>query len=91
MAGITLKSLAARLGVHPSLISRVLRNDPKARLSEKRRREILAAVKESGYRPDHAGRALRNRRSSIVALAKKIAHLVTCRLSSVVKVFARIP
>ena len=69
MAGITLKSLAARLGVHPSLISRVLRNDPKARLSDKRRREILAAVKESGYRPDHAGQALRNRRSSIVALA----------------------
>jgi LacI family transcriptional regulator len=65
----TLKSLGQLLGVSPSLISRVLRNDRNGRVSEAKRAEILAAVRTSGYRPNHAGRALRNQKTKIIALA----------------------
>jgi DNA-binding LacI/PurR family transcriptional regulator len=65
----TLKSLGQILGVSPSLISRVLRNDRNGRVSEAKRAEILAAARTSGYRPNHAGRALRNQKTKIIALA----------------------
>jgi LacI family transcriptional regulator len=65
----TLKSLGQLLGVSTSLISRVLRNDRNGRVSEAKRAEILAAARTSGYRPNHAGRALRNQKTKIIALA----------------------
>jgi LacI family transcriptional regulator, galactose operon repressor len=68
MPRITLKYLAAELGTHPSIISRVIRNVPDARVSEAKRQRILALVRATGYRPHHAGRSLRNRSTQILAL-----------------------
>ncbi len=56
------------VGVHFSLVSRVLRSDPSARLSDEKRAEILAVAKELGYRPNRLARSLRARKSNILAM-----------------------
>ncbi len=64
----TLRDVAQRAGVHPSLVSRVVNDDPKAYASEETRRRILLAVQELGYRPHFAARGLRMSRSLTIGL-----------------------
>jgi LacI family transcriptional regulator len=64
----TLKSLSITLGIHPSLISRVLRGSSDARVSDEKRQLILKAAKDAGYRPDRMGRSLKFRSSKVVAV-----------------------
>lgn len=64
----TLRDVAERAGVHPSLVSRVVNGDPKAFASEKTVQRIRAAVKELGYRPHFAARGLRMSRSLTMGL-----------------------
>jgi LacI family transcriptional regulator len=64
----TLKHLAARAGVHPSTISRVVNNDPLLRVSPETRARIEALLQETGYRPDVVARSLKLRQTFVLAM-----------------------
>ncbi len=58
---LTLKELAAHVGVSPSTVSVVLRGESKERkISKKTQDKIWNAVQELGYQPNIAARRLRN-------------------------------
>jgi LacI family transcriptional regulator len=65
---VTLKELAARAGVHPSTVSRVVNNDPVLRVSAQTRARIEALLEETDYRPDVVARSLRLRQTFVVAM-----------------------
>jgi LacI family transcriptional regulator len=65
---ITLKDLAARAGVHPSTVSRVVNNDPVLRVSAQTRARIEALLEETDYRPDVVARSLRLRQTFVLAM-----------------------
>ena len=65
---ITLKDLAARAGVHPSTVSRVVNNDPVLRVSAETRARIEALLAETDYRPDVVARSLRLRQTFVIAM-----------------------
>ena len=56
---VTLRDVAELVGVDPSAVSRVVNNDPRVSVSEATRKRILAAVEQSGYRPNLGARGLR--------------------------------
>ena len=62
----TIRTVAARAGVSKSLVSLVLQNSP--RVSETKRRAVLKAVAELGYRPDPVARSLAERRTRTVGV-----------------------
>lgn len=64
----TLKSIAQSLGLHHSLISRVLRGADDVRVSEEKRRLILQTARDVGYRPNRMGSSLQSQASKVVAL-----------------------
>ncbi|MEO6943960.1 MAG: LacI family DNA-binding transcriptional regulator [Lacisediminihabitans sp.] len=65
-ASVTLKDVAARVGVTSASVSMALADSP--RISEKTKEAVRAAALELGYVPSSAGRALRNQRSEAVAV-----------------------
>jgi LacI family transcriptional regulator len=65
---VTLKELAARAGVHPSTVSRVVNEDPSLRIAAETRARIEALVAETGYRPNGLARSLKLRQSFMVAV-----------------------
>lgn len=65
---VTLAEIAKKVGVHVSLVSRVLRDDSSAKLSAAKRAQILAVAKATGYRPNRLGRSLRTGRTSIIGM-----------------------
>lgn len=64
----SLTTIAKEVGVDPSLVSRVLRDDPGARISPKKRAHILEVVERTGYRPNRVAQSLRMRRTHILAM-----------------------
>ena len=64
----TLRSLAEELGVHPSLISRVLRDDPGVRVSGEVRARVVELATKAGYRPNRVGRSFRTRETQILGM-----------------------
>jgi len=56
---VTLRDVARTANVHPSLVSRVLSQDPRARVSAHTRRRILSAAQRLGYHPNALARGLR--------------------------------
>lgn len=64
----TLGDIAARAGVSISAVSRILRDDPKARAGDDTRERVRRIAAELNYRPNFAGRALRASRTYAVAL-----------------------
>lgn len=64
----TLKTIAQSLGLHHSLISRVLRGSSDVRVSEEKRRLILQTARDVGYRPNRMGSSLQSKASQVVAL-----------------------
>ena len=65
---ITLRDIAEKAGVSKSLVSMYLNHDPRARLTDAKRREIDRLVAETGYRPSHAARVLRQGRSKTLGM-----------------------
>ncbi len=65
---VKLSDVAARAGVSPAAVSRVLSGDATVRVSAETRERVLAAARELEYVPNHAARALRTARTSTVAL-----------------------
>ncbi|MGD7733906.1 LacI family DNA-binding transcriptional regulator [Propionibacteriaceae bacterium G57] len=64
--GVTIRDVAQLAGVSKSLVSLVLRGDP--RVSEERRAAVLTAMAELDYRPNHAARSLSTARSGVVGI-----------------------
>lgn len=64
----TLTDVARRAGVDVSLVSRVLRNDPKGFASQATRARILEAADELGYHPHATARGLRPARTMTLGL-----------------------
>ena len=65
---VTLEFIARKVGVDVSLVSRVLRGDPKARISDEKRKKILSIARSTNYRPNRMARSLRTRRMKILAM-----------------------
>ncbi|WP_236792241.1 LacI family DNA-binding transcriptional regulator [Amycolatopsis sp. GM8] len=64
----TLRDVADAAGVHFSLVSRVLRDDPRGFASKDTRARILRAADEVGYRADASARGLRSSRTMTLGL-----------------------
>lgn len=64
----TLSDVAAVAGVHPSLVSRVLRDDPRGYASEQTRIRIRDAAAQLGYRANANARGLRSSRLMTLGL-----------------------
>ena len=66
---VSLKSIAAHLGLSTAAVSRVISRSPAARsIPERTQQKILAAALEFGYQPNLAARSLRNRRTFTVGV-----------------------
>jgi len=65
---VTIKELAAQLGVSHSVVSSVLNNKPYCGVSEKRRREILDKAAELNCHPHPQARALKRGRTNLVGI-----------------------
>lgn len=63
---VTLKDLAAHLGISFSTVSRALRSDH--HVSDKLRARVLAAAEELGYIPNSGARLLHNSLSTVIGL-----------------------
>jgi LacI family transcriptional regulator len=66
--GSTIVDVAKLANVTPSVVSRVLNEDPTLRIKAETRTRIERAVEMLGYQPNHAGRALRRSRSDVVGV-----------------------
>jgi len=64
---VTLKSIADRVGVVPSTVSRIIRKDKTCYINKVKKEAILRAVREMGYSPNIAARNLVTGRTSHVA------------------------
>jgi LacI family transcriptional regulator len=60
--------VAARAGVDPAVVSRVLNANPNLSIRESTRQRVLAAVEELGYQPNYAARSLRTAHTRTLAL-----------------------
>lgn len=73
----TVKSIAAAVGVSPSVVSAVLNGSRHVRMSDATRAKILQAVEEMGYTANLAARALRTSRTGVLAVvAPKLSNPV---------------
>ncbi|MBX3030476.1 MAG: LacI family DNA-binding transcriptional regulator [Chloroflexi bacterium] len=60
--------MAARVGVDPSVVSRVLNADPTLKITDATRERVLAVVQQLGYRPNALARGLRMATTSALGL-----------------------
>lgn len=67
MARIGIKDIAARAGVSPATVSRVL-NNRAGTMTEETRRRVQRVIEETGYRPSNAARSLRLDRSATLGV-----------------------
>lgn len=65
---VTLADVAARARVHPSVVSKVVSGDARLRIRPETRRRVLAAVRETGYRPNALARSLRSARTGMLGV-----------------------
>lgn len=66
---VTLKDIARRAGVDPTVVSAVLRSCKKVRCSQKTRERILALVEEMGYCRNSVASALRSGKTHLIGVA----------------------
>jgi DNA-binding LacI/PurR family transcriptional regulator len=65
---ITQRDVAARAGVSVSVVSAVLAGSKSVRMSPETRERVEEAIADTGYRTNHAAKALRQSRSGIVSV-----------------------
>ena len=65
---VSLKQLAAHLGLNPATISVVLNDVPGRSIPQTTRDRIKAAAKELNYQPSHLARSLRSRRTQTIGI-----------------------
>jgi LacI family transcriptional regulator len=65
---VTIRDVATAAGVDPSLVSRVVNDDPKASASAATRERILEVVERLGYRANAAARSLASARTQTLGL-----------------------
>lgn len=66
--GATLKDVAALAKVHPSTVSRVLRNVENLKISKDTKERIFKAINELNYQPDQTARSLKLKKSHTIGL-----------------------
>jgi len=64
----TIRDVARIAKVDPSLVSRIVNNDPKASASDATRKRVLDVVAELGYRANSAARMLKTARTQMIGL-----------------------
>ena len=64
----TIRDVAKLARVDPSLVSRIVNNDPKASASVATRKRVLEVVEELGYRANSAARMLKTARTQMIGL-----------------------
>lgn len=64
----TMRDVARLAGVDPSVVSRLLNDDPRLSVSASTRQRVLEAIEQLDYRPNAAARALRTSRSRLIAV-----------------------
>lgn len=67
-ARATLRDVGREAGVDPSLVSRVINDDPKAYATTETRTRILAAIRLLDYKPNASARGLRLARTSTIGV-----------------------
>jgi DNA-binding LacI/PurR family transcriptional regulator len=68
----TIVDVAARAGVSKSLVSLALRGDPRVR--EEKRRAVLRAAEQLGYRPNAVARSLVSKRTNVIGVMLSDLH-----------------
>jgi len=66
MIATTLKDIADKAGVHPSTVSRVLRDKEEIQASTKKREHIIRLARELNYQPNQMARSFRLRKSQTI-------------------------
>lgn len=72
---VTLKEIAQRAGVDPTVVSAVLRGSGRGRCSQKTKEKILALVEEMGYCRNSVASALRSGKTRLIGVAMPSPHL----------------
>ena len=62
----TMKDVARRAGVHPSVVSRYMSGDPVLQISDGTRQRVAESVREMGYRRNAVARSLRTSRTRTI-------------------------
>ncbi|ARF18037.1 LacI family DNA-binding transcriptional regulator [Sporosarcina ureae] len=65
---VTLKDVAKLVGVHPSVVSRVINNDGNLKIKEETRKRIQQAIEELNYRPNLSARNLKNSETKMLGM-----------------------
>lgn len=65
---VTLKDVAKFVGVHPSVVSRVINNDHNLKVRESTRNRILSAVEELNYQPNQSARNLKMNKTKMLGM-----------------------
>lgn len=65
---VTIRQVAKAAGIDPSVVSRVLLQDPNLRIRAETRQRVLNVVKELNYRPNAIARSLRTARAGAFGL-----------------------
>jgi|GEM_PF-4379037 len=72
---VTLKDIAQRAGVDPTVVSAVLRGSGRVRCSQKTKEKILALVEEMGYCRNSVASALRSGKTHLIGVAMPSPYL----------------
>ena len=67
-ARATLRDVGRMAGVDPSLVSRIINNNPKAHATPETRKRILAAIRSLDYKPNVSARGLKLAKTSMIGL-----------------------
>jgi LacI family transcriptional regulator len=65
---VTIQQVAAEASIDPSIVSRILSNDPSLRVRDETRERVLSVVERLNYRPNAVARSLRTARSGAYGL-----------------------
>ncbi|MCX8094078.1 MAG: LacI family transcriptional regulator [Candidatus Goldbacteria bacterium] len=67
---VTIKDVAKKVGVTPTTVSMVMRNDP--RISQETKEKVMRAVKELNYYPNYLGQSLVKGKTNTIAVTSNL-------------------